>query len=177
MMAAYFLTPIYTASEKKELISERIKGSLVAAFGSPLMKAVGRSVETLGLWIVTSRLQRTMFDFKLVQENTVMELSPNMKSCLEKSMGISSSQKHPLKLVKGYKLSFLGHDRFHMPTKKRWVKEIRGRRNYLLGKSKWLGCAYGAGTQEGRFISSLWWLRINSESVWQCWSVSMPNEE
>ena len=53
-MAAYFLTPIYTSSEKRQLISDRIKGPLVAAFRSPLMKALDRSVETLGLWIVTS---------------------------------------------------------------------------------------------------------------------------
>ena len=33
----------------RQLISERIKGSLVAAFRSPLMKALDRSVETLGL--------------------------------------------------------------------------------------------------------------------------------
>ena len=31
-----------------------MKGPLVAAFRSPLMKALDRSVETLGLWIVTS---------------------------------------------------------------------------------------------------------------------------
>ena len=50
MMAAYFLTPIYTSSEKKgQLISAHIKGPLVAAFRSPLMKALDRSVETLGL--------------------------------------------------------------------------------------------------------------------------------
>ena len=54
MMTAYFLTPIYTSSEKRQLISDRIKGPLVAAFRSPLMKALDRSVETLGLWIVTS---------------------------------------------------------------------------------------------------------------------------
>ena len=54
MMAAYFLTPIYTSSEKRQLISDRIKGPLVAAFRSPLMKALDRSVETLGPWIVTS---------------------------------------------------------------------------------------------------------------------------
>ena len=54
-MAACFLTPIYTSSEKKRpLISDHIKGPLVAAFRSPLMKALDRSVETLGLWIVTS---------------------------------------------------------------------------------------------------------------------------
>ena len=53
-MTAYFLTPIYTPSEKRQLVSDRIKGPLVAAFRSPLMKALDRSVETLGLWIVTS---------------------------------------------------------------------------------------------------------------------------
>ena len=53
-MAAYFLTPIYTSSEKRQLISDYIKGTLVAAFRSPPMKALERSVETLGLWIVTS---------------------------------------------------------------------------------------------------------------------------
>ena len=56
MMAAYFLTPIYTSSEKGQLISERMKGLLVAAFRSPLMKTLDRSFETLGLWIVTSPL-------------------------------------------------------------------------------------------------------------------------
>ena len=49
MMVAYFLAPIYTLSEKKQLISDRIKGPLVAVFRSPLMKALDRSVETLGL--------------------------------------------------------------------------------------------------------------------------------
>ena len=53
-MAVCFLTPIYTSSEKRPLISNHIKGPLVAAFRSPLMKALDRSVETLGLWIVTS---------------------------------------------------------------------------------------------------------------------------
>ena len=42
--------------KKGQLISERIKIPLVAAFGSPLVKALDKSVETLGLWIVTSRL-------------------------------------------------------------------------------------------------------------------------
>ena len=45
---------IYTSSEKRPLISDHIKRPLVAAFRSPLMKALDRSVETLGLWIVTS---------------------------------------------------------------------------------------------------------------------------
>ena len=48
-MPAYFLTPIYTSSEKRQLISDRRKGPLVAAFRSPLMKALDRSVETLDL--------------------------------------------------------------------------------------------------------------------------------
>ena len=34
---------------KRPLISDHIKGPLVAAFRSPLMKALDRSVETLGL--------------------------------------------------------------------------------------------------------------------------------
>ena len=49
MMAAYFLTPIYTSSEKRQPIIDGIKGPLDAAFRSPLMKALDRSVETLGL--------------------------------------------------------------------------------------------------------------------------------
>ena len=49
MMVAYFLMPIYTLSEKKELISDHIKGPLVAGFRSPQMKALDRSVEMLGL--------------------------------------------------------------------------------------------------------------------------------
>ena len=48
-MAVCFLTLIYTSSEKRPLTSDHIKGSLVAAFRSPLMKALDRSVETLGL--------------------------------------------------------------------------------------------------------------------------------
>ena len=48
------MTPIYTSSEKRQLISYRMKGLLVAAFRSPPMKALDRRVETLGLWIVTS---------------------------------------------------------------------------------------------------------------------------
>ena len=54
MMVAYFLMPIYTLSKIRQLISDRMKGPLVAMFRSPLMKALDRSVETLGLWIVTS---------------------------------------------------------------------------------------------------------------------------
>ena len=54
MMEAYFLTPIYTLPEKRRLISDRMKGPLVAALRSPLMKALDRSVGTLGLWIVSS---------------------------------------------------------------------------------------------------------------------------
>ena len=55
-MAACFLTPIYTSSEKRQLVSSQIKGLLLAAFRSPLMKVLDRSVETLGLWIVTSSI-------------------------------------------------------------------------------------------------------------------------
>ena len=40
--------------KKRQLIWDHIKGPLVAAFSSPLVKAPDRSVETLGLWIVTS---------------------------------------------------------------------------------------------------------------------------
>ena len=40
----------------RQVISKKIKGPLVAAIRSPLMKALDGSVETLGLWIVTSRL-------------------------------------------------------------------------------------------------------------------------
>ena len=49
MMVAYFLMPIYTLSEKRQLISDCIEGPLIAAFRSPLMKALDRSVEMLGL--------------------------------------------------------------------------------------------------------------------------------
>ena len=51
-MVVCFLTLIYTSSEKKKkrpLISDHIKGPLVTAFRSPLMKALDRSVETFGL--------------------------------------------------------------------------------------------------------------------------------
>ena len=48
-LAAYFPTPIYTSSEKWQLLSDHRKGPLVAAFRSPLRKALDRSVETLGL--------------------------------------------------------------------------------------------------------------------------------
>ena len=39
----------FTSSEKRQLICYRIKGPLVAAFRSPLMKALDRIIETLGL--------------------------------------------------------------------------------------------------------------------------------
>ena len=45
---------LHLVRKKRPLISDHIKGPLVAAFRSPLMKALERSVETLGLWIVTS---------------------------------------------------------------------------------------------------------------------------
>ena len=47
---------LHLVRKKGQLISKRIKGPLLAAFRSPLIKALDRSVETLGLWIVTSRL-------------------------------------------------------------------------------------------------------------------------
>ena len=56
MMAAYFLTLFTPRQKKGQLIRERIKGPLVAAFRSPLTKALESSVETFGLWIVISRL-------------------------------------------------------------------------------------------------------------------------
>ena len=49
MIAAYFLTPSYTSSQKSAAIGELIKGPLFAAFRSPLMKVLDRSVQTLGL--------------------------------------------------------------------------------------------------------------------------------
>ena len=55
MIAAYFLTPSYTSSQKSAAIGELIKGPLFAAFRSPLMKVLDRSVETLGLWTVISQ--------------------------------------------------------------------------------------------------------------------------
>ena len=43
-------THTFTPRQKKrQLISDHIKGPLVAAFRSPLMKALDRSVKTLGL--------------------------------------------------------------------------------------------------------------------------------
>ena len=40
---------LHQVRKKRPLISDHIKGPLVAAFRSPLMKALDRSVETLGL--------------------------------------------------------------------------------------------------------------------------------
>ena len=45
---------LHLIRKKRPLISDHIKGPLVAAFRSPLMKALDRSVETLGLRVVTS---------------------------------------------------------------------------------------------------------------------------
>ena len=44
---------LHLVRKKGQLISKHIKGPLVAAIRSPLIKALVRSVETLGLWIVT----------------------------------------------------------------------------------------------------------------------------
>ena len=53
---------IFTPPQKKEqLISERVKGPLCAKIRSPLIKALDRSVETVDLWIVTSRLLSVHF--------------------------------------------------------------------------------------------------------------------
>ena len=45
---------LHLVRKKRQLIWDHIKGPLVAAFSSPLVKAPDRSVETLGPWIVTS---------------------------------------------------------------------------------------------------------------------------
>ena len=45
---------LYLVRKKGQLISEYVKGPIVAVIRSSLMKALDRSVETLGLWIVTS---------------------------------------------------------------------------------------------------------------------------
>ena len=45
---------LHLVRKKRPLISDHIKGPLVTVFRSPLMKALDRNVETLGLWIVTS---------------------------------------------------------------------------------------------------------------------------
>ena len=47
---------LHLVRKKGKVISERIKRLLHTALRSPLMKALDTSVETLGLWIVTSRL-------------------------------------------------------------------------------------------------------------------------
>ena len=47
---------LHLVRKKGKVINERIKRLLHTALRSPLMKALDTSVETLGLWIVTSRL-------------------------------------------------------------------------------------------------------------------------
>ena len=47
-MAADFLTPIYTSSGKRLLISDCNKGPLVAAFRSPLMEVLDRKCRNIG---------------------------------------------------------------------------------------------------------------------------------
>ena len=62
MMAAHYLTHIYTSLEKRAAVtSEHVKGPLDATIRSPLMKALDRSVETLGLRIVTCQLLSVPF--------------------------------------------------------------------------------------------------------------------
>ena len=48
--------PFTPRQKKVQLSSECIKRALVAAFRSPLMKALDSSVETLGRWVISSRL-------------------------------------------------------------------------------------------------------------------------
>ena len=48
-MTSHFQTNNFKSLKFRNLISDHIKGPLVAAFRSPLMKALDRSVETLGL--------------------------------------------------------------------------------------------------------------------------------
>ena len=53
---------IFTPPQKKgQLISKRVKGPLCAKIRSPLIKTLDRSVQTVGLWIVTSRLLSVHF--------------------------------------------------------------------------------------------------------------------
>ena len=55
---------LFTPRQKKgQLISEQIEGPLLAAIRSSLMKALDRSVETSGLWIITSRLHSLIKSF------------------------------------------------------------------------------------------------------------------
>ena len=61
MLAAHYLTHIYTSLEKGQLISEHVKGPLDVTIRSPLMKALDRNVETLGLQIVTCQLLSVHF--------------------------------------------------------------------------------------------------------------------
>ena len=62
MMAAHYLTHIYTSLEKRAAVtSEHVKGPLDATIRSPLMKALYRSVETLGLRFVTCQLLSVPF--------------------------------------------------------------------------------------------------------------------
>ena len=53
---------IFTPPQKKgQLISKRVKGPLCAKIRSPLIKTLDRSVQTVGLWTVTSRLLSVHF--------------------------------------------------------------------------------------------------------------------
>ena len=68
----------------RQVISENIKGPLVAAIRSTLMKARDGSVETLGLWIVISRLHS-----KSLNQGSI-------KPCLKKYASVRNA--HSLKL-------------------------------------------------------------------------------
>ena len=52
----FFWRGVNRRQERGHLISEHMKGPLVATIRSPLVKALDRSVGTLGLWNVTSWL-------------------------------------------------------------------------------------------------------------------------
>ena len=66
MMAAYFLTPIYTSSEKRQLISDHIKGPLIAGTKPYLI------VHLLAVWTLI------YFNDELVPSND--EQVPNDKN-------------------------------------------------------------------------------------------------
>ena len=68
----------------RQVISEKIKGPLVSATRSPLMKALDGSVETLGLWIVTLG-----YIHKSLNQDSI-------KPCLKKY--VSARNSHFLKL-------------------------------------------------------------------------------
>ena len=150
-MVACFLMPIYTSSEKRPLISDHIKGPLVATFRSPLMKALDRSVETLGLWIVTS----SVTFIKSVNQSGI-------KPCLKRKLLVLWS------LKKGQQLTYwLVQTRVEWPFIKLqfWKFELSKNCDIryvskILSKNRYNGLNYAyitLGTMETRII-----LRIES---------------